>query len=162
MPVPIGNYEVGKTLRDIANVSQFPAELSEMINPVLVANPSNYPVLSTVSDRGILDVQIGSGSLGGTGSQSRTYTVPNGKKWLLKKAYFNTSATLGGVTNFDITKPSGTLAIVQDFPSTQLSGGYDFGDLVLPQGWSFRIRYNISVDGSTYNSLLYSEFIEAQ
>jgi hypothetical protein len=165
--VSIRNYTVGQQLREIANIQSFPTKLSDVITPVAIVNPADKPVLTSTVQRGDLTINTTSKTPSGTGNTDLDFLVPNGKKWLLKGfEAFNTVVGTFTSHNLILRNPAGTQINLRRTTSGAGSEKYPWSnaDLVIPNGWTLRIRFELSAytSGDVNGTLLYQEYVESQ
>ena len=132
------------------------------IFPVFIMNDNSNPVLTSNTERGALLVKSTVATFGGTGTQTRDFIVPQGKKWKIKSYETSSVATLTSLTVLILDPSAVNLAF--DYQTTGLAEYVKntFNDITLPQGWTIRFSYAVTVDGSTGTKLLIQEISEAQ
>ena len=111
-----------------------------------------------VSEQGNLKYGYTAANLGATGTVTREYTVPTGKKWTLKAIYNSNGATITRVLVYLSVPAVAGLHVLYD--STTV---FDFNvvlpqPITIPEGWVVTYQYSVGTDGNTVNSTLYQEF----
>lgn len=162
MRLPI-NPNITKAYRDTLLVPSSPSYIETDVPPmpVVVVNAASAPALNASVERGISSIKTTSGSPG-TGTITRSFLVPGGRKWTLKSLYAGSAATLTGIA-YQITDGTNTI-IIKDFSSGLGNTYYQAPtNLTLSQGWSVQIVFsNITVDGNCISTILIQDFEEAQ
>jgi hypothetical protein len=111
--------------------------------------------VSAIREEGVLNNVQRTGILGGTGTRLRDYTVPSGKKWVLKAVAHECTATTSAI-EIDILDTAGiTIPVGKGLAATY--SNFNFNSITLPAGWTVRFAFTASIDGATNTEVLYME-----
>lgn len=143
------NSWITRKLGDMFHIPPFPTEIVDQVTPVVVGNPSFYPVITSDQKRGYLKFIPISVTTTGAGFDTKTIYVPDGHFYRIIAwvwAQDSGSVTLSNL-QLHLGNEMGTEIPLLYTTSTSGNQFINFPmDLDLPEVWSLRWTVTISVE----------------